>query len=952
MRVSVLMVCVPLLMGTVVAQTPSPPPQTPPSQPPSQPSQQPPVFRGGVDLLTVDATVIDSEGKQITDLTAADFSVEVDGRARPVVSAEYVKMVDDRPMPVGTRKAATPQASPDEAFFSSNTRTVMPGRMILLLVDQGNIRVGQGRQVMRSAVKFVDGLDPNDRVALVGVPGPGPLVDFTTDHEKVREGLLATVGMAQKFLGRFNISLTEAVVTVDHSNAMMTQTMILRECAAVLQNPAAAVQCELEVEQECSEIVTQVRHQTQSSLRTIRDALKSLAPIEGPKTVVLISEGLVLEGLLGDVDDIAAVAADVRASLDVMLLDVPGVDVADANRPTTPREDRELQTRGLETLAGVARGALHRVYSNSDQAFTRVLRAIAGYYLIAVEARPADRDGRRHGINVKTTRRGATLYSRRGFLAPTSPAATSPADAVGRALRAPLTMNDIPMRLATWTYKEPGGDRVRLLITAEIERAATQPLDYTAGFALIDRNNKVSASTIEKKTLPAHEGDEGVAVFAAAVPIDPGTYLLRFAAADSEGRLGSVERRLEAWQMNGPGLTVGDLLVAQASEQRGARPVPVIEPQVANGRLVAMLEVYAPSPQQLEGLQATLEVLRSENEKPITTAPMQVGAGSSPEIGTIQAVASTAALPPGRYLARATIAQGAKAQGHFLRPFRVVAGNVTAEAAVPGAYTPSALPMELAEAILRDFPVIDRKSLLAPEVLNAVLANAEKHRPGAGAKAAIATARGGKFGPAALAALEAGDQTLAAFLRGIDFFAQGQVERAAQQFQLAMQQAPTFAPVRMYMGVILSLANRHKEAASLLSSVPADATGPAPVARLAAINWLHAGDVGLAVESLEKAVKANDADATRALALAYVVGNRATDALPLLARHLAEQPKDQAALLAGIYATFATYAGGSHRDALAADRARAQGWAKAYAASGGEMQNLVDAWMKHLEGLK
>ncbi len=80
-----------------------------------------------------------------------------------------------------------------------------------------------------------------------------------------------------------------------------------------------------------------------------------------------------LDGLGTDVDEIAAVAADVRASLDVMLLDVPSVDVSESQRPTTPREDRDLQVRGLESLAGVARGALHRIISSGDQAFTRVL---------------------------------------------------------------------------------------------------------------------------------------------------------------------------------------------------------------------------------------------------------------------------------------------------------------------------------------------------------------------------------------------------------------------------------------------------------------------------------------------------------------------------------------------------------------------------------------------------
>ena len=81
--------------------------QTPP---PARRSQQP-VFRGGVDLLTVDATVVDREGRQIIDLKPAEFVVEVDGKARPVVSAEYVKLVDDTPVPIGARTGAAEGAA-------------------------------------------------------------------------------------------------------------------------------------------------------------------------------------------------------------------------------------------------------------------------------------------------------------------------------------------------------------------------------------------------------------------------------------------------------------------------------------------------------------------------------------------------------------------------------------------------------------------------------------------------------------------------------------------------------------------------------------------------------------------------------------------------------------------------------------------------------------------------
>jgi tetratricopeptide (TPR) repeat protein len=598
----------------------------------------------------------------------------------------------------------------------------------------------------------------------------------------------------------------------------------------------------------------------------------------------------------------------------------------------------------------MSRGALHRVITTGDNAFVRVMRSIAGHYLLGVESRPADRDGRRHRIQVKSNRRGVTVYSRRGFLATTGVAATSPAEAVGKALRAPLTLNDVPMRLATWTYKEPGGGRVRLLLTAEVERPADQSLEYTAGLAVIDRNNKVIVNNVEPRTFRASENDPGLAVYAGSVVLEAGTYLMRFAVADSDGRIGSVERKVDAWQMNTAGLTVGDLLVAQSPNDPQTPIAPAVEPRVGNGRLSAMMEVYAPA-LQVEGLQATLEILPSETAKPLATTPMRISVGPSPEVGIVQAAVNTTALPPGRYLARAVIVQGGKPQGHIVRPFRVVAGP--ARAATDTALSvPSTLPADLLGAMLANLPAVDRKDLLAPDVLAAVLAAAERARPAA--KGALASARAGNLGPAALEALAAGDQPMAAFLRGVDFFGQGQMDRATQQLQVAMQQAPTFAPARLYLGAALAHNNRHREAASLLQSVPSDVAGTAPVGRMTGLSWLRAGDATLAIAALEKVGSDPSADSatTRTLALAYVAGNRPAEAVPLLVRYLETNPKDQEALLAAIYATYSSHTPTPRADALAADRARAQTWAKAYAAQKGAHQALVDAWLTYLQGKK
>jgi VWFA-related protein len=894
----------------------------------------------------VDATVVDREGRQVTDLKASEFQVEVDGDARPVVSAEYVKLVDDTPRPVGAKPAPIAAAAPDEEFFSTNSRGLTPGRAILILVDQGNIRIGQGRFMMRSAVKFVDGLHPADRVAMVAIPR-GALVDFTTQHEKVREALLATVGLATPFKGRFHISLSEAIATVEHSDVSLRNALILRECGSALLSNIEAARCEIEVEQEAAEIVNHQRQQTQASLRGMREVLKSLGALDGPKSVILISEGLVLEGLGSDTDEIAAIAADVRASLDVMLLDVPAVDVTESQRPTTPREDRDRQVNGLEMLAGNARGALHRVITSGDNAFVQVMRSIAGHYLLGVEARPRDRDGRRHRISVKTSRRGVSVISRRGFLSTTSPENTSPTEAVRRALRGPLTINDLPMRMTTWAYKEPGASRVKLLVAAEIERNADQSLDYTTGIAFIDRNNKALEPSIEDRKLRPSDTDPGLAVYAGSITLEPGNYLLRMAVADSEKRIGSIERRVTVYDMNGANLTVGDLLVAQAPTDIKQPLTPAIEPRVSNGRLSAMMEVYAANPAAREGVQATLDILPDEKGRPLLSQPMQVSGGGSPEVGVLIGMLNTSTLPPGRYLARATVTQGGKAQGHLTRPFRVAAGAVAA-AADTGVPMPVVLPTALVSALLADLPVFDRKELLTPEVMNAVLSAAERARPTA--KSALASARGGKLGPAALEALTTGDQTMAAFLRGLDFFQQGQMDRALQQFQVAIQQAPTFAPTRLYLGATLAQGSKYREAAGLLQSVPADVAGPAPVARMAGVSWLHAGDASLAITTLEKA--ASDATTTRMLGLAYVAANRVKEAMPLLIKHLEANPKDQAALLAGIYATYASHVPTVQSASLTADRTRAQGWAQTYSGLKGDQQALVNAWLGYLQDAK
>src|SRR4030095_845381 len=53
--------------------------------------QQPPTFRSGVELVILNVTVVDKDGKPVRGLTAADFAVTLDGQARPVRALDFLE---------------------------------------------------------------------------------------------------------------------------------------------------------------------------------------------------------------------------------------------------------------------------------------------------------------------------------------------------------------------------------------------------------------------------------------------------------------------------------------------------------------------------------------------------------------------------------------------------------------------------------------------------------------------------------------------------------------------------------------------------------------------------------------------------------------------------------------------------------------------------------------------
>jgi VWFA-related protein len=615
-------------------------------------AQQPPVFRSGVDLVTVDVTVLDGSGRPVEGIGADRFDVRVDDLPRRVVWAEYV------------RHHTKPLASADSSLHFDTNEGMNPGRLVLVAVDQAHIRRIEGRSALRAAASFIDALEPTDRVA--GAPlTHGGAIQFTSDHASVKTYLQTLTGTAVPIPAHFNIGLSEALAISDGSRTRLDQA-VLRECGTKLsrlENPGRIAEaegmrdpCPVQIEQESRAIAQQSRFDARSSVESLGRLITRLAEIDGPKTLVLVSEGLVAEPQLVDLSALGAVALAARVSIYVLQLEAPVFEASQSTVSPTLFTDVQVRADGLARLAGSARGALFRLVGADPYPFRRILTELGGYYLVAFEPASSDRDGRIHRIEVSARVPEATIRARPSFrIAEARPEPGTVNAQLERLLRNPRLAAELPVRLAAYTLRQPNREGLKVLVVLETV-VATAGQDVTVGFVLVNDRGLVVASG-------AGSTDTGRYTF--PVDVGPGKYVLKAAGVEAGGRQGSVERRFDATLGGSGDIRVSDFILAQPSDAL----IPSVV-RVSSDRLVGYLELYAPATWSPEAGSVTIGVTTSDDSAPLLSVPAEFsGAGSGRWV--VRGVLPLSDLPPGRYLATARLAIAGLSAEPLIRPFVV-----------------------------------------------------------------------------------------------------------------------------------------------------------------------------------------------------------------------------------------------------------------------------------------
>lgn len=909
-------------------------------------------FGAKAELVLVDVSVTDNNSQPITDLTAADFELEVNGQSRAIASVQYISTLPQTP------------AEPIDLQAPSSNDAPTSGRLMLFVVDDGHIRVGGAQAIVRTSEMLLDQLAPGDVVGLARLPSGVGSVEFTADRQRIREALRRPAGTPEGMTGSRQVQISEAFAL--ETNDMDTwQQAVARECAG--QSDLALESCADMLEVEARNALSEASSRATQTLRYLDTLFTRLARLDSPVNVIMISEGLFLGRSPLRLVDVSRRAAEARVTLHIVR---PAQSMMmDASRASSGglrsfSLDDYLMRDGLEQLAGQTRGRLLQISAGTGAGiFERLNRELSGYYLLGFEPTDSDRTGRQRRIRVEVRRRGTTVRARPTFAVPRDTALAAGGAAVEREpeavvkdlLSAPLPDRGLPMRVTTYNVVDGKDPRVRVIVSAEIGEPAREPAEWPIGILVLDKDDKAAAGSVSRMVLsPASPRGETPRLLQTTVLLDPGEYTLRIAAVDDDGRTGSVHHVVRARLARTSGRQeVSDLLVAaEPSPPDGVRlaPAPLVDTEGASFQI----SIAGQNDAQLANTAVTLQVAENEQGPPLTSVelPLAVRDGA---LRTFGGVVRLGLLPPGQYVARALISAPGQPETRVTRAFRfaplttlppTIADDTAPE---PPRNVDEEVPPPPPPRIAVRIPRFDAATVLKPEVVGAFLDSLEfMYPPSPDAARILARAREGHYeAPEPRSDAPAGDGATFAFVRGLGELEKERYAQAQAWFQVALKSASDYLGSAFYIGACHAANGRDTEAVgawqmSLLSDA-ADVVYPPLVD-----GFLRLGDGLQALAFLDEAPGAwTDLDARdERQATAEAMTGAYSPALEKLHLLIEKRPADLDLLYLALQVMYRMRQESGVLNGV--ESARFADYAKRYADGKGPQAALVATWQKFM----
>jgi VWFA-related protein len=485
-----------------------------------QDAQPPAVFRGGVDVVDVDVSVLDRHRLPVRGLKAENFTILEDGQPRPVTAFAEVSL----PSRVRPPAAWMADVAPDV----EGNDVSREGRLLVILMDR-SIGFEHHRDAVRIAEAAVDQLRPGDLAAVA----------------------YSTFGIPQNF-------------TSDRARLLAA----IRQPAASLPagDPGSPGEC------YCGACSLETVSQVAEALLPVRQRRKMLFLIGG--NIAIQSTGRCGGTISAERD--RAIRALQAANVTVYAFDPTGLPTllsnASASTPSARPQIANLARRGnLEVLPGHTGGRLVSDPVRAAEQVAGVFRESDAYYVMGFPPTSVGARTRFHEIRVKVDRPDVTVQARRGYYGSnavdvpraspkprkndkTSPSAPPVSAALQSAIAGLWPRTDVFLSMTAAPIAAPDlrSGTVALVIhvredlddgaggRAALARASW-PVDVLAG--AFDRNGRAletstATMTVNRRTPAGGSFDYEVA---SRLTMPPGRYEIRAAVEDAQlGRTGSV----------------------------------------------------------------------------------------------------------------------------------------------------------------------------------------------------------------------------------------------------------------------------------------------------------------------------------------------------------------------------------------------------------------------------
>ena len=580
----VLMLTFSLLISTL-AQT-----QTSPVRAPQEKTDEDDVVRISTNLVQVDVTVTDKDGRQVTGLTSEDFEILEEGQPQQITNLSYV---GTSPAPSPTEPAKSGNKGEGRAAPAPppiRLRAEQVARTVGILVDDEYMSFGSVGAAGDALKKFIDErIEPNDLVGIFRTTRSNSLLQqFTVD----RKQLALAVRRLVWFPGQNNAVDVFAPVRSD------VDTVEDRDKEGVVKG-ASSEDVKGWGRERAEYFGSDVR--LPRVFVALRFLINDMRKLPGRKAIVLFSDGLGVNSRLQRPLRLLVDYAN-RSGIVIHTIDARGLvnpDTIGAAENTLPEQrDSIRQARagtlfasqgGLSYLAEETGGIFTVNTNDVGRGLRRALEEQRGYYLIGY--RPSE-DSFKEGVrgfrklDVRVKREGLRVRTRKGFVGVTDEVLNVPErprsgdSQLYVALVSPLPATDVPLRLTPIVGQDVKGNsflRALVHIDAQSINFAEEAngwkrmtLDVAAvtlgqNGRIVNEFTRTHTVRIGPDTL-APVRQNGV-IYSADVPVkSAGAYQFRIVVRDANSKkFGTASQFIEIPDLKKNALALSGIVLTEAS---------------------------------------------------------------------------------------------------------------------------------------------------------------------------------------------------------------------------------------------------------------------------------------------------------------------------------------------------------------------------------------------------